>query len=732
MPVRLVGARLLTGLIASATGPIADSISPHVAALAREMSRAMLFGKAKIVTGIVIAACLATVTAHQVLSATQTEKPTQESSVLPKVSQTKPKAKPEALTVNAAQESVTCSGRVLDPDGKTFAGAKLYLDCPGIKEEPRAARATSGTDGRFSFTFQRPAPDPSYRDASWFQVIAVAAGFGPDWDYQSDQRDEKNLTMRLVKDIPVQGRIIDLEGKPVKGATLRIEHIDAYTDNEAFLQTVRDREWPLVESKVWSGPFPGQPQTLTTAADGRFSFTGVGQDRVVQFHLEGPGIQFAEVRSLVRQMTNPVQPRVQKYGPVITKVYGATFDHAVLPSRLIKGVIRDKKTGQPISRVGVRADGGIHRTQSDSEGRYELAGSPKNAQGYRVNFSSNGQLYFNTSILLHDSPGLDPIQGDLELVGGITAKGQVLHQVTGKPLAGVRVSYDPLYPNPYVRLLGSSEGFAMPRSWADTGPDGSYSLVVLPGPGVLGFSTHSPKEFFVPALVTTQQLERFFKDKENHGDEEMLWTQAGLNGHGVIGQEGYNQLLLINPAEKDESLTRDVALQPARPIIGKVVGPNGMRPDKVMAFSLAPQIMSETLKDDTFMIEGLHPRRTRQLVFTDKTRKHGALISVSGATKEPLIVRLENCGSAVGRLLDPEGQPVANAIVRLDTDELSDSAPARVKTDSAGRFRFNGLVPGQKHQARLGLPYGGQYLFKPFTLAAGENKDLGDVVMKSN
>jgi hypothetical protein len=151
-----------------------------------------------------------------------------------------------------------------------------------------------------------------------------------------------------------------------------------------------------------------------------------------------------------------------------------------------------------------------------------------------------------------------------------------------------------------------------------------------------------------------------------------------------------------------------------------------------MAFSLAPQIMSETLKDDTFMIEGLHPRRTRQLVFTDKTRKHGALISVSGATKEPLIVRLENCGSAVGRLLDPEGQPVANAIVRLDTDELSDSAPARVKTDSAGRFRFNGLVPGQKHQARLGLPYGGQYLFKPFTLAAGENKDLGDVVMKSN
>ncbi len=730
MPARLVSAKLLTGLIASATGPIAGSISSHVAALAREVSRAMFLSKAKIVTGMVIAACLATVTAHQVLSASRTERPSQESSVLPKVSQIKPKEKPEADKVNAAQDSITCNGRVLDPDGKPFPGAKLYLNDPGPKEEQRPLRAISGPDGRFSFTFKRPVPDPAPRYEPWFQIFAVAEGFGPGW--ANEPPPLENLTLRLVRDMPIQGRIVDLEGKPVRGATLRIEHIDAYTDTEAFLQSVRDREWYIGETNRWWGPFPGQPQTLTTGAEGRFSVTGVGRDRVIKFHLEGPGIQFGEVRALVREMVAPVQPRPLEYGPVITKVYGATFDHAALPSRLIRGVVRDKKTGLPIAGVGIRADGTTFQMHSDSEGRYQLLGCPKNAKGYPVSFTPLGLLYFSNSVTFPDRPGLDPIQGDIELIGGILAKGRVTNAATGKLIAGARVAYNPLYPNPNVRVFGSNGSGAHPCSWAEIGTDGSYSLVVLPGPGALGFYANSSTEVFMPALVTTQELKDFFKDNEDHGDESRLRIQVGVNGFNFSVQEQFNQLLLINPSEKDESLTRDMALRPARPLRGRVVGSDGKPLAGVTAYRLAPQVISQPLKDDSFTVRGLNPRRTHQLVFVDKLRKQAAFVSVSGETKEPLIVRLENCGSAVGRLLDAEGQPVANAIVRLDTDEVSDSAPARVKTDSAGRFRFNGIVPGQKHQARLGLPYAGQYLFKPFTLAAGENKDLGDVIVKSN
>src|SRR5262249_51181962 len=151
---------------------------------------------------------------------------------------------------------------------------------------------------------------------------------------------------------------------------------------------------------------------------------------------------------------------------------------------------------------------------------------------------------------------------------------------------------------------------------------GSYSLVVLPGPGALGFSAYSPKETFMPALVTSQELKDFFKDDEFHGNEDMLKIQAGVNSHTAVGQGQYNHLLLINPGEKEETLTRDVALQPAPPVRGKVVGPDGKRLAGVTAYNLAPGILSQRLADDTFTVEGLNPRRTRHLVFLDEDRRH--------------------------------------------------------------------------------------------------------------
>jgi hypothetical protein len=117
------------------------------------------------------------------------------------------------------------------------------------------------------------------------------------------------------------------------------------------------------------------------------------------------------------------------------------------------------------------------------------------------------------------------------------------------------------------------------------------------------------------------------------------------------------------------------------------------------------------------------------VLFLDKDRKHGAFVTVTGETKEPLTVRLEACGSITGRLLDQDGQPVAGATVRLEAQDIHDSGPARVKTDAEGRFRFHGIVPGQKHQARLGLTYG-QYLYSQFALTPGESRDLGDCQVK--
>ena len=51
-------------------------------------------------------------------------------------------------------------------------------------------------------------------------VAAVAAGYGPDWVALKEPGAE--LTLRLVKDdVPIKGRVLDLEGRPIAGATVR-------------------------------------------------------------------------------------------------------------------------------------------------------------------------------------------------------------------------------------------------------------------------------------------------------------------------------------------------------------------------------------------------------------------------------------------------------------------------------------------------------------------------------
>src|SRR5439155_4957082 len=106
----------------------AGVIPAHVATLAAGVTRAMFLTKAKIATVVFIAAGLflggtGTLT-YQRLAGDE---------VLPAASKKSESSAPRkeirsrAPADNAAKEIVTFRGRILDPDGQPFAGAKLYL-----------------------------------------------------------------------------------------------------------------------------------------------------------------------------------------------------------------------------------------------------------------------------------------------------------------------------------------------------------------------------------------------------------------------------------------------------------------------------------------------------------------------------------------------------------------------------------------------------------------------------
>jgi RNA polymerase sigma factor (sigma-70 family) len=217
LPAALAQAASRFGLLVAAGEPAAGVIPSHVAALATGVTRAMFLSKAKIAVVMLVAAGLFAAGAGVLRYQTAVG---QESEEVPPAPAAKAPAKPPTAGAKPPAENdkdtVAIAGRVLDPDGKPIAGAKLYQAfwVEFIEGNPPPApklRGTSDRDGRFQFRV--PRDELTEHPKAVLQVVAIADGFGPDW-VRLDQVDARALTLRLAKDdVPITGRVLDLEGR---------------------------------------------------------------------------------------------------------------------------------------------------------------------------------------------------------------------------------------------------------------------------------------------------------------------------------------------------------------------------------------------------------------------------------------------------------------------------------------------------------------------------------------
>src|SRR5262249_33950690 len=114
------------------------------------------------------------------------------------------------------------AGRVLAADGKPAKNASVALWPKGGKEP--LARTTTDVDGHFRLAV------PKGAGASGGTIVATAEGHGPAWvDVPPAGRGE--LTLRLVRDdVPIKGRLLTLEGRPIVGATVQVLALDEPTE----------------------------------------------------------------------------------------------------------------------------------------------------------------------------------------------------------------------------------------------------------------------------------------------------------------------------------------------------------------------------------------------------------------------------------------------------------------------------------------------------------------------
>ena len=451
-------------------------------------------------------------------------------------------------------------------------------------------RATSGADGRFRFAVSRSEFDTSQDDAPWSfcTILALAKGFA--FGAADDRGDGKELTLQLARDdVPISGRIIDLEGRPVAGVTVKVRNVrmTATGSLDGWLKALEQRkelsnlEHEFLPNGLQRQVIPFIIPAASTDANGTFRIEGVGRERVANLQIEGPTIE----TKLFEVRTRPGKPiRVPAFKsimhPDLITIYGARFEHVAAPTRAIEGVVRDQDTGKPLAGIMVRGDRSLTRsialfvhTLTNAEGKYSLVGLPRGRDEYIVavppcDFHIYGSAkadlkvprdeelpYRPARVPIADTRGTGAVHLDIRLKRGVWVTGRVIDKATGKPVPA-QVKYFVYRDNPNLKEFPTFGSTRLGPYFVFT--DGRFGLVALPGPGILAVRANEDR-YVRGAGVET------FKHEPADRSRTVL-----SNGESVIN---YHVLAEIDPTPGSATLSRDLLLETGRSLTVTALAP---------------------------------------------------------------------------------------------------------------------------------------------------------------
>jgi len=625
-------------------------------------------------------------------------------------------------------------GRVIAPNEKPVEGARIWLKGPFEKQWTAVAE----TDARGAFQFdvasdtlrQALGKDPKLT----VRLAATADGLGFAWtdirniDAGNDELAE--VALRMVEDVRVEGRILTADGQPAAGVNagvLDIRQPNRPTLDEYISAARKDGAgFHSFVDDTWRGNVPGQADAVTDD-EGRFRLTGIGAERLALLSLHGQAVHNWWIVVATRHVPDG-EPERKENGALHLAAapydnhYYARFTHVSEPARTLRGTVVDRTTAAPVAGAQVKADfitSVVATTGPD--GRFELVGCRKEGR-YQIKVASSQAGYFLREIYVPDGPGAQPLEFQVEMVKGVTARGRVTDQETGEPVAGT-VEYYPLFPNPFISRLGA---VATPCSSSSIAKDGDYELQALPGPGVIAVRNYDQK-YGMPRIdlervnALLDGVEPFIRN-----DEEHLGIAVGGEAVGMISPFQFKALELIKPDDGATTLSQDLVLVPGRNIDGTLLGPNNEPIKGAMVAGAQAQYVSlaayEKLDGEQFTVQAVVHDQVRTVLFYHAEQRLGAKLEIPKGHEGNLTVRLQACAAVTGRLVDAGGAPARETTVVL-THHRSSFAGTRTwtgKTDGEGSFRVDGLIPDLDYLATVH----GKSVFS-VNLKPGEIHDAG-------
>jgi protocatechuate 3,4-dioxygenase beta subunit len=650
---------------------------------------------------------------------------------------------------------MTIAGRVLDPAGKPVPGAAvMVLVRSRLADRPTftsAIRPTSAydrrCDGSGGFRVELPRTSSARHDA--LVVTARAPSFGMGWAELDPDAEAPAADVALRPEQVVRGRLFDVQGRPAREVVVKVDTVyppGRFAVIEALRHPDADRHLGL-DRPAWPGP-------AISDDDGRFTLRGLGRDLRYYLIVDDPRFATETILIQVGAGADPVPPGFAS--PNITVEAGPDpkpIAIALKPAEIVTGRVTYADTGRPVPHALV-ATSPISAYEADGDGRFRVPASPAASRANRIGIRAQapeGAPYLVVG-QPHEWPkGAVEQSVDVALPRGQVVRGRITEEGSGRPVAGAVVRAVPDRP-PNAAALGETSAQG---TFAVTGPDGTYRVATRPGPG--GVVVQAPDDYVL---------------REFGGDGGAFSARPG---HDRLYAHAY-RAVDVKPGMPD--LVVDLALRRGATVRGRVVGPDGRPVRSAAIYSLATLWVSPIggwrdwnlisnrghadVHDGRFALHGLDPEGELPAYFIEPESKLGATVRFSGrsAASGPPTVRLEPCGSARCRLVDPESKPLGRypatgllllvatpgpthrrnpakadplfadelAVNRLDMVNYRRDA----RSDAEGRATFPMLIPGASYRVVDRTPViggGDPAVRKEFTVKPGEAVELGDILI---
>jgi beta-lactamase regulating signal transducer with metallopeptidase domain len=664
-------------------------------------------------------------------------------------------------TNQSAKSEIAVRGVVLKPDGKPAAGAVVRAASMAEWSSWDLAVATdlksplsetiADSQGLFSIRFPRhPFGDVSGFDEHWrdiwkkTQIAASLTGFGPTWVTCGDIDTTQPLTLRLVEDLPLRGRVINLEGRPIAGISVKVSAPQSPKEEDLsrWIAGIKAGEAPAtVHQKVplsVESRLIGSPTAVTTDADGRFEIRGLGRERVVSLKFAGEQVAYREAQAATREMETLQQVSGFQFEGK-DPVFGATFTFSAEPARTIEGIVKDAKTGELLPDVSVESKTmtsypygkyRVLKTTTDKNGRFRLIGMPKGAENELWVAPNDRQPYFMRDVDVPDPVGLGPIRMEIELHRGIWITGRVTDGATGAPVPTVRMLYIPFLTNEYAQRTpefpphGFVDGDARQTRFQSKA-DGTYRIVGLPGRAIVGAESilKSYRHGVGYAAISGP------KDEKRDFDTYYVPMKPGPKWPNMMKE--------INPPADTGPVTLDFALDPGQSMRIHVRGPDGKPITGLDVHGISSRDPVEKTDVSELTVTNLGPDEERPILFRHVEKRIGRVVRIG--PKElaagEITVKLQPEVYVVGRLLDEDGEPLSGA--KIEASGVPFAFATRldaVGADADGRFRAV-LIPGcryslQAQTNRREMSF--LWIERDLTVEPGATKDLGTLKFGKN